>query len=324
MPAPRLIRCIALLSLAACGASRAFELADPGQPTADQRAALVAAETCYRKGQPFDELRRRIAGDPVTAWWFTRMVVRDLMAVREGQLTTLEQRNAPVRALPEFIAAGRKSEPADSEPLLRASAGQRNPIEVRALAEIDALGAAAVACVVRDLGCHPQSYVRQIGVELLGRIGAPARPAVERDLVAATDPVQRRTGVQALAAMPRDAELDERLRALGADPHHGVRAAAFDGLATAGADAAPVLRRAVDGDPDPLARRAAARALGFHRQAANAQALVGFLARCQQERDAAGADIAQAALQQLARSRGLRSIDAWRQWAAQWRPENGG
>ncbi len=318
--------CAAILLMAwssACSAAPRWTLVDPGQPSAEQRARLVEAERHYRAGEPFDSLRSAIVADPVTAWWFTRMVVRDVVVARDGKITATESRNAHVRDLPEFLASGQRVDAADSDPLLRAAIGHRDPLEARAIAEFDRLGLAAVPCLLRDLARHPQSYVRQIGVDLLGRVGPTALPMIDQELLANADPVQRRTGAQAIAAMPMAPAIAARLQTLASDPHYTVRAAAYDGLAGADADVAPLLQRALGDDPEPFARRTAARALGSHREAASAQALVAYLHRCQTERDAEGAEAAQAALQKLARTRGPRSVEAWRAWAGAFAPTGG-
>src|SRR5262245_9569624 len=321
-PPPLLLAAVAVAVAAACASGRHWSLDDPGQPAAAQRALLVETEKHYRAGEPFDDARARIAADPVTAWWWTRLVVRDVVSAREGRITSSESQQARVRDLPEFLADGRRVTASDSDALLQVAAGKHDLVEDRALKEIGLLGEAAVPCLIHDLARHPQSYVRQIGVDLLGRVGPAALPLLERELATSQEPQQRRTAAQAIAALPPDAARTARLLAFARDADYTVRAAAYDGLALAAADAeaTAALQRAVAGDADPFARRAAAKALAAHREPASALALVDYLQRCQNERDADGAGIAQTSLQRLARSRGPRSLEAWRAWAANWTP----
>ena len=77
---PRFLLPLWCLCLAACGSTHEWTLTDPGQLTPEQRKLLVEAERHYRQGEPFAEQRQTIAADPVTAWWWTRMVVRDVFA----------------------------------------------------------------------------------------------------------------------------------------------------------------------------------------------------------------------------------------------------
>jgi hypothetical protein len=303
------------LLAAACGSAPRWQLHDPGRPTAEQQARLAAAEREYRAGKDLDALRPALAADPVTAWWWTRMVVRDLVFVREGRVTAAEKLDAPAAEVPDLVASGRAPQPGDSDLLLQATAGRKEPLEQRAMREIDAMGTAAVPCIVDDLARHPQSFVRSIGVELLGRLGEHALPLVLEDLARSPDPVHRRTGAQAIAAMPPDATTEAHLTTLAGDAHQAVRAAAYGGLPPASADAGSLLRKALEADPDAFGRRAAARALGSHRQPSSAHSLVAYLQRCQAERDAEGAEAAQEALQELSRTRGPRSAAAWRTWA---------
>ncbi|MGE3174768.1 MAG: HEAT repeat domain-containing protein [Planctomycetota bacterium] len=313
----------------ACASAPKWELADPGAPDPAQKALLVEAERHYRAGEPFDALRAQITADRVTAWWFTRMVVRDVVVAREGTSGSAETTSAraPTRfsgdEIRQRVQEGRE-EPADSDALLRATVGIGNPLEQRATAEIERLGTAALPCLVMDLASHPQTFVRQIGIDLIGRLGEPALPLVVDQLGRDPEPARRRTAALATGAMPASERTAAQLYAFGQDPHYAVRAGAWSGLGKVpGAEAAAALRRALETDPDPFARRAAARALANHRRADSAHALVAYLQRCQRERDADGADAAQDALQELSGTHGLRSATAWRQWASLYAPQGG-
>jgi hypothetical protein len=48
--------------------------------------------------------------------------------------------------------------------------------------------------------------------------------------------------------------------------------------------------------------------------------VIDYLQRCKDERDPRGEEAAQATLQALARSRGPRTVAAWRQWATSYDP----
>ena len=58
----------------------------------------------------------------------------------------------------------------------RAAADIEDPTEQRAIQEIVALGEAAVPVLVGDLLLHRQPQPRELGIELLGYVGAPALP----------------------------------------------------------------------------------------------------------------------------------------------------
>jgi hypothetical protein len=60
----------------------------------ENRALLAKAEKPYRKGEPFDEMRAQIVADPVAAWWWARMAVRDVMSAREVRADGIEQGSA--------------------------------------------------------------------------------------------------------------------------------------------------------------------------------------------------------------------------------------
>jgi hypothetical protein len=305
-----LLACSLLAS--ACAARPAPEKV--AEPAPDQYARLRAAEQLYRKDDPaFAAERDELARDPVTAFWLTRLFVRDLMLAREGRETGRDYAShVPLHDVPS--ATRTRAQTGDSDPLLRAAAGIKNPVEARALAQIDALGAAAAPCLVHDLGCHQQAFVRELGVELLARIGRPALPAMEPLRTSARE-AERCVYVEALGGMPPDAASMAQLSAFVADDaEFTVRATAAKALGRAGADAAPRLRQTLATDPDPFVRRTAAEALAAQRDAETAAALVGYLERCQQEHDREGEGAAQHALQTLSRTRAPRTPAAWRAW----------
>jgi hypothetical protein len=273
-------------------------LYDPGQPTPAQRQALVEAERSYRQNDPaFAAQRDALARDPVTACWLTRMLVRDVLLVRERRDVGQDQ-------------------------VLAAAAGIRNPVEVRALEHLEAIGAAAAPTLVEDLLEHPLGDRRELGVELLGRIGLPALPALEGPLQD-SEPRLRRAAVRAAAAMPFSPQTRQCLMRAAADADFGVRGEALRGLGGGGASEADLLRRSLLGDRDAFVRRAAAEALAGFRDRPTAVALIDYLERCKRELEPLGERTAQQSLQALSGGRGPRTVEAWRDWLGQWHPEAG-
>lgn len=300
-----------LLPLACAGGAERY---DPGPVTPERQQVLAQAERSYRAGEPWDELRAQIVADPVSSFWFTRMLVSELLERREGSVSQGEIWRTPLDQVASSTSA-RTGTPS-SDPLLRAAAGQRDPVATRALEAFDSLGAAAVPCVCEDLLVHEQTYVRQLGVELLGRIGPAALPALA-ELQRGTA-VERRTAAQAIAAMAPDGRTFAELRRLAGDADFDVRGTALAGMPPADAGVPGVgafLRERLAADEDPFVRRAAAQALGGHPEPATAEALIAYLERCDREGDSRGAHAAQAALQRLAGRRGQRTAASWRSWA---------
>ncbi|HLQ38894.1 MAG TPA: HEAT repeat domain-containing protein [Planctomycetota bacterium] len=287
-----------LLLSSACGSAPAPppRLYEPGELSPQDRQALVEAERAYRIGAPdFDARRAALAGEPLTALWLTRLFVRDVLFVRE--------RRDP-----------------DQQQAFAAAAGHRDQNEVRAIEQIVAIGGAAVPCLVEDLLKNRQTVPRELGVELLGRIGAPALAALQ-PLLADSDVRLRRAAVRATAAMPASATTLERLRQSGKDRDFTVRAEALRGLAHGTDVDAVLLRQALAGDADPFVRRVAAESLAGHRDRASAQALIDFLERCSSGGERKGEAVAQASLQKLAGSGGPRTVAAWRTWLLEWRED---
>ncbi len=284
---------LALALFAACGsAERRY---DPGALPPDRIAVLQAAEKAYRDGdEAFPAQRDALSRDPVTAAWLTRMLVLDVLRVREKRDTGRDQQ------------------------LLRAAAGMRDPIEVRAMTHLQALGAAAAPTVVGDLIQHVHGDRRELGVEILASIGAGSLPALQPALQSG-EPRIRRTAVRAVAGMEPGPATAEALRTALQDGDFGVRGEAARGLGRGPGDVA-LLVQIVEQDGDAFVRRSAAQALGACRDRAAATALVQYLERCKQQRDHTGEQAAQAALQALSGGRGPRTVEAWRSWCGKWDP----
>lgn len=279
------------LVAAACAA--APERAQPGQPDAPQRARLKAAEAAYRAGAPeLPTLRGEVAADPVTAAWYTRMLVRDILAAREGR---------PLGEDAEF---------------LRAAAGIDDPTTARAVAELRALGAAALPTLVGDLLQHDQPQPRELGVELLAELGPTARAAltpVARDGAVR----QRRAAIRALGRIGFDADGFALAQAMArGDGDFTVRADALRSLRGGGPAAQALLIERLQGDRDAYVRRVAAETLAGFPSTASATALVDYLAACENAADDDGRRAAQRALGEMAGVRGARTVADWRAWAA--------
>jgi HEAT repeat protein len=77
----------------------------------------------------------------------------------------------------------------------------------------------------------------------------------------------------------------------------------------------PLIRQQLASDSDPFVRRMAAKALAQERSAENANAIADFLERSMRDRDSASERAAQEALQQMAKTRGPRTLELWRKFA---------
>jgi hypothetical protein len=263
----------------------------PAALTPEQAELCRTAEQAYRNRAPdYEGLRQRAAADPTTAAWLTRMFIRDVFTVREG------------RPLGE------------DQGLLRAAARIDDPVERRAIAEIEALGLAAVPTLVGDLLCHGQPQPRELGVELMARVGAPAVPAVQQ-LAASSDARQRRAAARALGAIGVAGDVLPTLRRLAADADFAVRADALRDVHDGGAPVRALLIERLRDDDDAFVRRTAASSLQHFPDAVAANVLIDYLERCKRERDYRGEETAQASLQVFAGTHGPRTPAAWRTFA---------
>jgi hypothetical protein len=276
---------LAAVCAACSGTSNTYQ---PAALTAEQKAKCKTAEAAYRAGSDdYPGLRAELAADPTTACWLTRMVIHDLLTVREG------------RPLGE------------DQDLMRAAAHITNPVEKRALAEIDALGAVAVPTLVGDLLLHHQPQPRELGIELLARVGAPALPAVQ-EVARTGEPRQRRAAARTMGVIGVDATVLAILAQMANDEDYTVRADALRSLRSGGDEAQRLLVEKLRADPDPFVRRVAAQTLAYHPGQASSLALVDYLERCERERDFPGEKAAQASLQRLTASRGFQTPAQWR------------
>jgi HEAT repeat protein len=266
---------------------------EPGAPTPEQAARLKAVEVAYRANAPeYPAQRDAIAQDPVAAAWLVRMFIRDVFTAREGR---------PL---------------GDDDELLRAAAKIEDPLADRAIAELKALGAVAVPTLVGDLLQHEQPQPRELGVELLGEVGQPAKPALMQ-LARTGAQKPRRAAIRALGRVGFDAEGMALARTMAVDDgDYTVRADALRSLRGAGPEAQRLLIDRLQADADPYVRRVAAATLAAFPTTAAATALVDFLAVCERANDRDGGIAAQRALRAMAGTRTARSVAAWREWAA--------
>src|SRR5688572_12431214 len=180
-PLPSLLLALALvlaLVLAACG-SAPTAASDPTGPPLEtaQQQQLKDAEKQYRARAPeFAQTREALASNPATAWWLTRMLVRDVVWYTDHQQ-------------------------ADDTKFLDEVTGKKSTWLERARAELTAMGPAAVPCIVEDLLKSRFSDRRMLGAQLLGQIGPAAVPHMG-PLLRDADPRLRRLAAEALGQMP--------------------------------------------------------------------------------------------------------------------------
>lgn len=282
-----------LLAAGCAGGAPAYE---PGRLDAERAARCQAAEAAYRAQSPeYPALRDALADDPVAVHWMVRMFVRDLIFVREGR---------PLGGTED-----------ETEELFRAAAGIEDPVERRAIAEIELLGAKAAPTIVGDLLRHPQPQPRELGIELIARVGDGALPEL-LPLAHSREPRERRTAARALGVIGSATIVEDELFRLAHDDDFTVRADAMRGLARGSERGAAVLRATLAGDADPFVRRVAAKSLARHPGRLTAAALVDYLQRCEKEGDSQGEKAAQSSLQALAGTRGIRTLASWKAWLA--------
>ncbi|HEX5053578.1 MAG TPA: HEAT repeat domain-containing protein [Planctomycetota bacterium] len=279
-----------LVLLAGC--SSAPERYRPGDLSPAQQDQCRAVERAYRtQAAEYEALRDAAKADPVVAGWLTRMFIRDVFTVREGR-------------------------PLGEDAILRRAAKIKDPVETRAMAELAALGAAAVPTIVGDLLRHGQPQPRELGVELIALVGPAAIPALQ-ELAHDAEARHRRAAARALGAIGGEGPELATLRELAGDGEYTVRADALRSLGGGGPEARKLLVERLHDDPDPFVRRVAAQTLAQYPGAISGRALVDYLERCKRERDVQGERAAQDSLQKLAAAIGPRTPAAWRAWLEQ-------
>lgn len=292
-PATNHCRRAALLAVAlasACASPPARY--QPGPLSTAQLQQVRAAETAYRATAADYVVRRdKVLADPLATAWLVRMFVRDVFTVREG------------RPLADRPVA-----------LFRAAGGIEDPVETRALAEIRHIGAKAVPILVGDLLMDEQPLNRELGIELLGLVGAPAVPELKA-LIERGEQRQRRAAARALGRIGLDAEVLAILREMAEDGDYTVRADAVRSMVGGGPEAQDLLQVKLREDSDPFVQRTAAQALAEFPNRKAAGALVDYLEHCLRADDRMGERTAQSCLQRMAGTRTRRLPEAWREFA---------
>jgi hypothetical protein len=258
----------------------AFPVRRPGPEALE---ALRAAEAAWRSrdADAFSVSSRAVGGDPVAAFWLSRMLIRDTLFLRR-------QVGEDAAALVE--------EPA-----------WRRPFDA-----LTALGPLAVPCVVLDLLRQRSADLRDLGAELLHAMGPSVLPTWER-VASVPDPAVRRYVVQALRGWidPRAASLLEQARS---DTDFGVRAEAYRSIAAQDRDVSALLREALGAESDRFVRRAIVEGLGAQGGPENALAIVAFLESALADRDRDGVETANLALMAMTGRPEYDSVPGWRQY----------
>ena len=253
------------------------------RPTAEQQQKLKDAEDLYRAEQTeqLAALRDELAGDPVAAFWLTRLFVY----YAQQQLAAL---TADERTLVEDVADAWE----------------------RPRRHLVALGQAAVPSVVLDLVRNREP----LGREILVALGPEARPAWN-GLFELDDARARRFAYDLLAEFAVDDDAERRLFEGTRDDDFGVRAVAWQGLAKVGDEYVPQMRSALSAEDDGFVVRALLEALAAHRDRPTALAIVDTLEEAIAAGDAATARAATDALEQMASGAKQPNAASWRAWA---------
>lgn len=268
------------------GSEGAFPAVRPDQAGLER---LREAERVWRAGDDaaFARERAELAGDPVLSFWLARMLIRDVL---------FHQGNAA----------------ADAAALVVAPPWQRS---VDALV---AMGESAAPCIVLDLMRQRSAGMRELGADLLNRMGPERLPAWERAF-ALPDPLVRRYLVEAISGWNTDggaaAEAAyQRLVEGTRDADFGVRAKAWIGIGRANGEQGPRLRRALAAESDPFVRRAIVEALSHQPDLDSAAAILDFLEVAVRTGDAADKEAGRRAFMRFSGEVEARSVGQWRRW----------
>lgn len=322
---------LGLLSLSACGATRGEgppirvwedlypELVDPERRTEGPRKMFKARAFTPEQGRELDAAvalyiaedpafaaeRDRLAEDPVTAFWLAQFLVTCVVKARQATPNVDED-----------------------DPTL-----VHEPVWIRPIGELRAMGEDAVPMIVLQLIRHRDSYYVELGRELLESLGPDAFPRW-RGVLQIDDPPARRNGYQVLANWGAvNPVIAEELRKATRDPDFGIRAFGYRGLAS-DPRFLPDILAALDADPDPFVKREIVGALGaqFSKpkgeakatvSARVAQAVVDYMDRCLEDGDARGMRAADASLRRMSGKSRAATVQAWRAWLSTLRAEPG-
>lgn len=256
------------------------------RPARDELARLVELENAYRRGDDagFAALCAAIADRPVPSFWLARMLIREVLGARDRGI--------------------------DGERALVTVPPWQRPADL-----LVAMGAAAAPCIVVDLLGNPHADRRELGAELLARLGPDALPAWIR-AHSVDDTRVRRKALEVVSSWePLPPLAETSLLDATRDADFGVRAAAFTALGRAGRAQSARLVAALASEPDPFVQRAIASSLVAMPSRDAAQAVVAFLERSTMAGDVESADLADEVLRRMS-GRGERTaLATWRQWA---------
>ncbi|MEM7206067.1 MAG: HEAT repeat domain-containing protein [Planctomycetota bacterium] len=285
---------VTVLSLALLGCQAASRPARPDVALdPSQQEELVAAEALYRERDPaFAEVRDRLAAEPRTAWWLTRLMLYDL-----------------VRSVDAVEAT-------DNTFLGAVATGQANPLAGEPLEHLQQIGAAAVPAIVDDMLRSPYADRRRLGADVLVQLGPDSIAPLVPLLGDPEDKVRREVVrvAGAVVAPAATALLEQAVQ----DRAFVVRAAAFAGLAARGAPQADRLRRGLAEEADPYVRRVIARGLGALADRPTAAALIDYYADALDRQDYEGVRVADGSLRRISGVATARDLAFWRAWLASW------
>lgn len=283
------------LVLAGCAASGPSGPSRPAAPglTLEQRQRLVDAERLYRsRSEEFVSVRDELLGHPATTYWLVMFLIRDLVWARDHR-------------------------PVNDTSFLAMASGRNDPVEERALAQIEAMGLKAVPCIVETLLRHPHGDRCALGASTIARIGFEAIPALA-PLLEDGDPKIRAHSVAALAGMVSTPEVLACLEPFLEDPDFRVRVTACRGFARGGVQHAPRLYRVLREDGDGYVCRQLAPLLAKFKDRGAAVVLVEYLERCVDDGDVPGAKAAGDALREISGRERVGSVEVWKAWLSGW------
>jgi len=277
--------------------------AAPAQLTKEQIARCKQVAQAYVDQSPdYPAMRDELREQPAALEWLVRYYGFLLVKYREGRADVLpDTRMSATQA----NRAARRNRAVQAEWQLHP---ERH--DLRLIHELGEIGEPAVPVFVDDFLVSPQTFLRQIGIDVLAEIGEPAVPKLLA-LARSGDNKQQAVAARALGDVGARGAAFEALKELSRSDDWRVRSNAAMGLHS-GDEAARALLIAMLDDDDPFVRRKAAETLENYRDAVAAGALVDYLDRSKQREDFDGELQAQKSLQAIAGRRGPRSSEAWR------------
>ena len=247
-------------------------------------------------------------GNPTDSWGEQRLALfalarlKDVHAARQALLDG---------ALPRFdwwaaTWVAMRLESAELRPVLVAAAGSDDP-RSRALAArgLGSLAEASAVDLLLPLVRDPDTTVALSALRALGAIGDPRGTAAAAAQLASPSDVVRHEALRALAILPPDPSLRQRLVGLVAERDPWIRAAALSALAHVDREDFALVLSGMDADPVWWVRSAVASALG----GLGGETSVGLLHAMLGDEDAR---VLPAVLEGLRRARGKDALDTLR------------